>query len=510
MPTLGLFSDTRLTRVKCTIILTLYVLVALAGVVHHELGLDEAHQFTLGLWSSSLPQLFDNARYEGHPVSWYVLIWLVTRFAINPLGVQILNVVLCSAAVWIFLRYAPFNLLFKLFFISGYIMIYEYSVISRNYALTTLCLFTISWFYQYRKDHRILFALLLALLANTHLFGAIVSAALLGQMLIEYFFSQPHGNGREILLASIIILSGISVALWQIIPPAHYLHFLFGSNPSLYLNQARKVYATPFRGLFNLPDLTTYYCWNTNLFTDRYWNVCRILLPLPALVALVLLARKPFTIVFLILSVTGIMLVEYFALNTDSRHSGFIYVVFIAALWMGYYEADSVGINKMAWLNTFIKVALKPAMLLLWLALLLQVTGGGILYAKDFCEPFSESKETCQYLTGRSLQNAFIVTNNQNLGPAVSAYLHRSVYNIQADREGTFCDWNVAPQPLSYSTIIANTERHLTKHDTVVLLLDRYLKGEVNATAHIELLKAFDKAFLRSENYWVYLVVRKP
>ena len=79
-----------------------------------------------------------------------------------------------------------------------------------------------------------------------------------------------------------------------------------------------------------------------------------------------MLAKKPLALIFFILSVAGIMLTEYFALSADARHYGFIYLSFIAALWMAKYELESSWPGRIGGLNALLKLSRKPAEVLVW------------------------------------------------------------------------------------------------------------------------------------------------
>ena len=176
----GLFSATQLSRAKCAAITIIYFVVILSGILQHELWLDEAHHFLLSAYSNSIAELLFNARYDGHPVLWDALVYVMCRFSSNPLYMQLLNVLLCCMAVWLFIRHAPFSLLFKILSISGYYFIYEYSLISRNYALSCLCLFAALGLYAGRKQQPVLFRIgSFRFMANTHLLATALSAALL-------------------------------------------------------------------------------------------------------------------------------------------------------------------------------------------------------------------------------------------------------------------------------------------------------------------------------------------
>ena len=98
-------------------------------------------------------------------------------------------------------------------------------------------------------------------------------------MALEYIFSDKKERIDKIFTAMAIMALGISFALWQVIPPAHNFEFFYVHHAFPYAEQAWKVYATPFRSMFNLCDVFNYYSWNSNLFTDHWWKFCRLLPP---------------------------------------------------------------------------------------------------------------------------------------------------------------------------------------------------------------------------------------
>ena len=130
------------------------------------------------------------------------------------------------------------------------------------------------------------------------------------------------------------------------------------------------------------------------------------------------------------------------------------------------------------------------------------------MYVKDFKLPFSESKEVSAYLRKEALANKFIMVSNQNIGPSVSAYLNRKLYHAENGWEGTFRYWNAKPNFVNDSALLVSVNAQLSAHDTVVLLLDHQLNSTGNTTSQITPLKSFDRAILKSENYFVYLIKR--
>src|SRR4051812_5914996 len=90
-----------------------FLLLTVTGIFHHEIWLDEAHHWLLAKDSNSPGELFYNARYEGHPALWNMLLFILSRFTGNPLAMQLLNVLIATAGVFLFCRFAPFKMWMK-------------------------------------------------------------------------------------------------------------------------------------------------------------------------------------------------------------------------------------------------------------------------------------------------------------------------------------------------------------------------------------------------------------
>lgn len=128
--------------------------------------------------SRSTLELINNTRYEGHPILWNYLLYLITRFSANPFWMQFFHIVISSFVVFIFLKKAPFNWLFKALFIFGYFMLFEYNLISRNYILGVLFLFLAATQFENRKLKFTLICFYLALACNIHLMFSVIAFAL--------------------------------------------------------------------------------------------------------------------------------------------------------------------------------------------------------------------------------------------------------------------------------------------------------------------------------------------
>src|SRR5207302_1918349 len=140
-------------------------------ILHHEIWLDEMHHFLLARDSHSIGELFYNARYDGHPLLWDGLLFFLTHFTHDPFYMQVLHIFISLIAVIIFLRNAPFTDLFKILFVFGYFMFYEYNIISRNYAISILLIFICCSLLSKPKRNYAVILFALFILSYTHLFS---------------------------------------------------------------------------------------------------------------------------------------------------------------------------------------------------------------------------------------------------------------------------------------------------------------------------------------------------
>lgn len=105
---------------------------------HHEMWRDEIQAWLIARDSGSVFELFAHLKYEGHPGLWHLCLMPLTRITHSPVIMQVFHLLIAGIVVYLFVRYAPFNLLQKFLFCFGYFVLYEYAILARNYALGLL------------------------------------------------------------------------------------------------------------------------------------------------------------------------------------------------------------------------------------------------------------------------------------------------------------------------------------------------------------------------------------
>ncbi len=167
-----------------SIIVTVAILsLWLAGVIftetRHEFFRDEVRALSLTRAAHSPLDLYGLIKYEGHPVLWYLLLYIGKSIIDTPLVLPVTSIIVVFAAVAVFMFFSPFPLWFRCLFIFSALPFYEYSVMARNYGISMLLLFIGAALYRTRAKHPLWLALVLALLANTNVHSTILASLIL-------------------------------------------------------------------------------------------------------------------------------------------------------------------------------------------------------------------------------------------------------------------------------------------------------------------------------------------
>lgn len=167
------------------LLLSYFFVLVLIGIFHHEMWYDELEAWMITRDSNSLHELFKNREYVGHPILWYLCLYIISRFTSNPLAMQIFHLFIASGVVCVFLWFSPFNRIQKALFCFGYFPLFEYGIISRNYSLGILFIFVFCAYFSSKHRNYILLALVLALLSLTNIFGLIFSLAFTSLLIVD-------------------------------------------------------------------------------------------------------------------------------------------------------------------------------------------------------------------------------------------------------------------------------------------------------------------------------------
>ncbi|WP_050630289.1 hypothetical protein [Bradyrhizobium viridifuturi] len=167
--------------------------IALVGfqVARHVMWRDEVRALTIALNGDDLIAMLKGLHGEGHPALWYLLLRgahaMFGRVEVLP-GVAFV-VGLLTVALLIFR--SPFPRPLVLLLVTSHALLFEYVVMARNYGISALFLFAIAACYPAHRGRGVLLGVLLFLLANTNVVGAIMVGAFLLFWLLDLL--ETHG-----------------------------------------------------------------------------------------------------------------------------------------------------------------------------------------------------------------------------------------------------------------------------------------------------------------------------
>ncbi len=465
------------------LLLLIFFGLSLMGIYHHEIWLDESQHWLLARDSVSLYDLWLNTRYEGHPIAWNVLLYYVTRVTVDPIYMQLLHIGLSLIVVGLFLFNAPFKLVFKVLFIFGYFVLYEYNILSRNYMLGVLFLFFALSYFKDRKNKVITIAFLLVLSMNTHALFAILSIALALFFLFERKESKTAYLTRDFLIASGVFIVGLLFFLWQVIPPEDTIFF---NRPSQSWSQRLSPAITFwFKGLFPIPDYNQYHFWNTNLFFGLSKRFSVVLSVISFGIPWLLFRKNKKVFCFVYIAIFGTMLFFVITQMSANRYFGIAFFILITGLWIEkYYPNFSYSVNKK---------------IIVYGILVIQVFAGIFAYYQDWVFPFSSSKEVVKIIDSNN-KNSYPMVTLSCQGTKVSAYLRKKVYFLCDKKEQSYCTWGKSRRCLiSYSQL--QSLKAQAKETPVIFISDTPLTNTDNM---IKLLGKTKEAIIKQETFYVY------
>jgi hypothetical protein len=505
----------------CGAVVALFLGIGLFFVLRHEPWRDEIEVWLVARESASLGDLFHNMRTEGHPAVWYLVTFGLTRLTRDPLAMQLANLVIAAGAVLLFFRAAPFGLAIRLLFAFGYFAGFEFGVIARSYALELLLLFAFCARASQREPRiDMAGAVLLVLLANTHLYGTMAAVALVGTEGI----AALAGERRELrarlakrLPALALAGAGAAVALLHVwVQGRSIAHPHGGGYPPAYdLGWLLQCLAAPAFGALPLPNPASEHPWESNLMRllPVPWHP---IVPALAGVGLVTagaiaLRHRPRWLATFGLGFAPMLALTLFVYYGYVRHHAQPFLWFLACAWL------AGGLRQAPGCSAGPPRAAEPVLVGI---LVLQAAAGALLLAHDTARPFSQGRATAAFLERPEHADALYVGHIDYAVETVAAWTRRPFYYAEHRRFGTYVDWSNLRRPVTMRQVLDDAVELARRESRNVLLVlneppRRMLelgRVELRPDVHARFLASFTGAIVEDENYHVFLLYdpRRP
>ena len=492
-----------------------YALTLAVTLFHHELWRDELQAWMFARDSAGVVDLFRNMEYEASPMLWHLLLMPVTRLTSSPVGMQVLHWAIACATIFIVAKYAPFDPLQKILFSFGYFPLYEFGVMSRNYALGLLFIVAMCALLRSRHRNPLPLALVLVLMSHTSAHACIVAIGALFVLALDYWRARralaEDGavDTRKILAGFAIAAAGILLAVLHMHPPADvtqsggnmtWVHSWFlGWNGAWLENCLR---AIPFVVFFPVDP--------------RFLPVVGQIPESPAIVygaamALALVAaaaaflwRNPLRMILFLGLVTGFFLFFYMVHFGSFRHHAFFLVALLVAVWGGrYFSGERRGGTGAARLGS----------VLLTVLLAMHAFGGARAVAIEIERPFSQAARAAEYIRANGLESLPMLGFPDWSASAVVGHLSpdKRIHYAQGDRLGSFVIYDGARLgegargAMTADILLSRARALAARNDGKALLISAASLEIPPDLPWLRPLAAFTGAIAADENFWLYL-----
>jgi hypothetical protein len=364
-------------------------------------------------------------RYAGHPPLWHLLLFVLSRFTDRPEAMQILHLLLAAGTVWLFARFAPFSRRVRALFAFGYFPLYEYGVLSRNYAIGALFLVAFCGLRAARPRAWIPLSLLLAGLALSNAYTWLLSAVLAAMLVFEGS-RDPEARSWKPLLAALLFTAAAGLAAFQMIP-AQGGKYKMNLKPAWNREIAVISVATIAHADLPLPDQGSYSAWNSSLL----WRIGYVPMALLGLALVAggafLLRRAPLVLAVFLGGTAALLAFTCFEYFGSLRHHGHHFLLLVACLWLAQSLSGSDRRREAV----------------LTVLLLVHLAAAAVLYSLDLALPFSESKAAAAFLRQNGLAEAPIAATQDHLVSPVAGYLGRPLYFLESRALGRYVQYNL-------------------------------------------------------------------
>jgi hypothetical protein len=484
---------------KTLLFVSVFFLLCIWGISTHEMWRDEAQAWMIALASKTPLDVWKNTAQEGHPPTWHFLLWLLKSIGAPIESMQVLHALLGTSAVYVFCRHSRFHWLEKIAFCLGYFILYEWTIVSRNYTGGVLFLFLALANFRHRNSETAIssmkFFLPLAISGLFNVFSLAIVFALSCYLFLQYLSEKRLPN--LYCVAGFIctcLFSAWSVARANLgtTPVSQFSDGFFSLNS---INTAQGIYT-------QVHALASAGWWGNHTFSPDIELVARFIsLSFLALLSLALFER-PALLLFYYLSLLALFIILIGIGRTGFRHSGFLFLASISTIWLVLDNSESS--------RAPFRYLLKAARSCLWVLLAFHLLAGLIALWRDTNSPFSAAKSVAiaikKHSSMQKKDRPFRLAGFVDWASTpVAGYLGMQIFNPLSNREEYFVSWLERPtQP--EATVVNRIEAFSKSHTEAIYVI--LTAPILSSTSYLLLGKFENSGAVDAEKYYLYYHMR--
>ena len=502
-----------------------YFVVVAFALSKHEMWRDEIQPWLIARDSESIHQLLRNLQYENHPVLWQLLLMPLTRISPSPELMQVLHLCIATSIVYIVTRYSPLSCLQLLLFPLGFFTAWQYSVVSRDYAIGILFLVIFCALYPRRNKLFPLIGAVLMLAANTHALVLLLVIAISIGLAVEMWMLLANNPDeldskriREVIGGFGLIVLGIITSLVQLVPRNDYEGPTTSTFRSL-RDHAVTIGSISFLGgtlflflLYHFRDrLSRLILYGLGAIGVVLYFDAKVLGAIPGapgirVFALIGLAAYLFMLYQLrgrlsLLIIYGLgtagLLVFFSGISSGGpHHHGMLFVIYFIAYWLECLTRSKACDPMQSWWDR------NGVDLIFTLVLISQSVFGIKALYQDITTPYSNGKDVARYIQSQGLQDLPIAGCIDYSASTVVGYLGvKQIYYPQGERWGSYIVWD--KQRLENAGL-DNCLQSAASLGSDVLVVSSYTRDSPLSGHPFRKIAEFRGALREDENFDVY------
>ena len=501
----------------------LFLAVGAFTASHHEMWRDEIQAWLLARDSTSVFNLFANLKYEGHPGLWHLCLMPLSRITHSPIIMQMFHLLITGVTVYLFVRYAPFNWFQKLLFCFGYLVLYEYAIVARNYALGLLLITVFCVLFRERYKRFIWVGCVLFLLAHTSVHALIVTIAIGFALCCEYFsgsrFLKPLNQDitaiadkKLVWIGFALIGIGIITAVLQLNPPPD-TGFAVAWNFNYETKRVNDIVKLISRAYLPVTKPVLGF-WGSNILTTNPFfqaiqvPLCYFLI----LFSVLLFHKRPTALLIYLISTFGLLTFFYVKYHGSIRHHGFLFLTLLMCYWI-YRDCPAINLGKTGQQNTgsvVDRILNVAGTVILTLLLICHAMGGITAIKMEHRHIFSYGKLTAEYIRSQGMQDYPMVGESDFAVSTVVGYLEKpqQIYYPRGSRFGSFVRWDKARTHDAPDQLVIEEAKALSTktNKEVLIILNRALGTELREQHNLTSLVKFTGSTVGDEGFYLYLM----
>lgn len=471
-------NDLNRTAIIKTILLLIWLGIVVIATIRHEYWRDEVRDLSIARSVSSPFELFMATRNEGHPVLWYFLLYAGKSIVDSPYILPVLSILISFSSVFFLLFFSPFNLLTNCLLVFSSLVLFEDTVMARPYGISLLFLCIIAILYRTRKKNALWLAVMLALLANTNVQSAILTALISLLWITDLCHEWKSGRSKKkdwkLLPAFLIIALGLWICACSVIPRGNSLFMPIMNNLTL-SNISSGLLIALARPDFSFSQLMP-------AFAPPFLLIFIYFLTILGLI------KRPKFLVLALLSQVAFGLLFQLVYPASARHQG-VFLIFLIFLFWIYLDSETVSDQKHP-LPFIIGFNIGFSLLLL----------GSVIRLKDTLWPDLIQARSSSSALGAFLnnsdqyQNAILVPEPDYLMDALPFYVHNQIYYPREERFGNYVMWTTdSKSDLSLAELLSDAETVKKEYNQPVIIVLGWNGVSPNTTGQIDF--SYNKSF---------------